>query len=163
MTGRTLNYIVITVILFIFWIAISGSFDWPQLLFGLVTAVFVTYFNRNLLVEPSERPSVSLKSVYWFFIFFIQLLLAIVVANFQVAWLVLHPKMPIEPNMLELDTEFNRPVSRFMLANSITLTPGTLTVLADDNCYLVHALTRASGEELHNWSLIELIKKMEDE
>lgn len=162
MKSQWLNYIGITVILLLFWVAVSGSLKWPQLIVGLAAAIFVTYFNRNLLITAEERPPIRLRTVIWLFGYMFKLLWAIVVANFQVAWLVLHPKMPIEPNLVSLDIDIKRVSSRVLLANSITLTPGTLTVLADDKKFLVHALTIPTGEELKRWSLIDRIKEMEE-
>ncbi len=161
MSSKWSNYIGITVILFIFWIAVSGSLAWPQLAVGLAAAAFVTYFNRHLLIGADERAPISPKTIFWFTGYTFKLLWAIVVANFQVAWLVLHPRMPIEPNLVTLELDLEKTAGRVLLANSITLTPGTLTVLADGNRFLVHALTISSGEELKSWPLIERIKEME--
>jgi multicomponent Na+:H+ antiporter subunit E len=163
MKNQWLNYIGITVILFVFWIAISGSFKWPQLAVGLAAAIFVTYFNRKLLITADERPPFRLRTVFWLCGYLFKLLYDIFIANFQVAWLVLHPRMPIEPNLVALEVEIEGAASRVLLANSITLTPGTLTVLADGKKFLVHALTLHSGESLKNWSLIDRIREMEEE
>ncbi len=161
MKNHWLNYIGVTLTLFLFWVAVSGSLQWPQLVVGLAAAAFVTYFNRNLLITIQDRPPVSFKTIVWLVGYFFKLLLDIVKANFQVAWLVLHPKMPIEPNMVELEVDIDRIASRVLLANSITLTPGTLTVLSDEKKYLVHALTINSGEALKQWPIIERLKQME--
>jgi multicomponent Na+:H+ antiporter subunit E len=163
MTSRWLNYIGITLVLFIFWVAVSGNLKWPQLVVGLAAAVFITYFNRNLLITVEDRPPVRLRTIVWLAGYFFRLLYDIVIANFQVAWLVLHPRMPIEPNMVPLEVDIERVASRVLLANSITLTPGTLTILADEKKYLVHALTFKSGDGLKNWSLIERLKHMEED
>jgi len=160
MKNQWLNFIGVTVILFLFWIAISGSFRWPQLAVGLAAAIFVTYFNRNLLITAEERPPIRLRTVAWFCGYMFKLLYDIFIANFQVAWLVLHPRMPIEPNLVTLEVEIDRVAGRVLLANSITLTPGTLTVLADGKKFLVHALTLQSGDSLKNWSLIDRIRKL---
>jgi multicomponent Na+:H+ antiporter subunit E len=162
MKNHWLNYIGITVILFIFWIAISGSFRWPQLAVGLAVAIFVTYFNRNLLITADERPPIRLRTIFWLCGYMFRLLYDIFIANFQVAWLVLHPRMPIEPNLVTLEVDIEGTAGRVLLANSITLTPGTLTVLADGKKFLVHALTLQSGESLKDWSLIGKIREMEE-
>ncbi len=161
MKNHWLNYIGVTLILFIFWVAVSGSLQWPQLVVGLAAAAFVTYFNHNMLITVRDRPPMRFQIIAWLVGYFFKLLLDIVKANFQVAWLVLHPKMPIEPNMVKLEVDIDKVASRVLLANSITLTPGTLSVLADEKKYLVHALTIKNGEALKNWPLIERLKQME--
>lgn len=163
MNSQRLNYIGIALILFLFWVAVSGSLKWPQLVVGFAAAIFITYFNRALLISAEDRPPVRFKTILWLGGYFIKLLFDIVRANFQVAWLVLHPKMPIEPNMVEIEVDIDRVASRVLLGNSITLTPGTLTVLADEKYFLVHALTLKSGESLKKWTLIDRLMQMEDE
>lgn len=162
MRDRLPDYIVMTIVMFIFWVAVSGSLKWPQLLFGFAAAVFVVWFNRNLLIRPEERVPVRLKTLLWFAGYAFKLLIDIVVANFQVAAIVLSPKMPIEPNLVDLEVDIEKVTNRVLLANSITLTPGTLTIMAEDNKFLVHALTFKSGEDLRNWPLIKRIREMEE-
>lgn len=162
MKSQWLNFIGITLILFLFWVALSGNLKWPQLVVGFAAAIFITYFNRNLLITSADRPPVRLRTVIWLVGYFFRLIYDIIIANFQVAWLVLHPRMPIEPNMVPLEVDIDRVASRVLLANSITLTPGTLTILADEKKYLVHALTYKSGDSLKNWPLINRLKKMEE-
>ncbi len=161
MKNDRLNFIGVTVVLFVFWVAVSGTLDWPQLVVGLAAASFVTYFNRSMLITLEDRPPVRLKTLVWLLGYFFKLISDIFIANFQVAWLVLHPKMPIEPNMVELEVDIDKQASRVLLGNSITLTPGTLTVLSEGNKYLVHALTRHNGEALKTWPLIDRLKQME--
>ncbi len=161
MKSDWLNLIGVTIILLIFWVAVSGSLQWPQLMVGLAAAIFVAFFNRKMLITAADRPPVRLKIIFWLIGYFFKLIIDIIKANFQVAWLVLHPKMPIEPNLVELEVDLDRAASRVLLGNSITLTPGTLTVLADEKKFLVHALTIQSGEALKKWPLMERLKQME--
>ncbi len=163
MKSHWLNFSGTTLILFLFWVALSGNLKWPQLVVGLASAIFITYFNRNLLITSEDRPPVRFKTIIWLIGYFFRLIYDIIIANFQVAWLVLHPRMPIEPNMVPLEVDIDRVASRVLLANSITLTPGTLTVLADEKKYLVHALTFKSGDGLSGWPLIKRLKKMEED
>jgi multicomponent Na+:H+ antiporter subunit E len=156
------DYIGITLIMFLFWVAVSGSLKWPQLLFGFAAAVFVVWFNRNLLIRSDERVPIRLKTVFWLAGYILKLLIDIVIANFQVAAIVLNPRMPIEPNLVNLEVDINKVTGRVLLANSITLTPGTLTIMAEDKKFLVHALTHRSGEGLKRWPLIDKIREMEE-
>jgi multicomponent Na+:H+ antiporter subunit E len=156
------NYLGITLVMFIFWVALSGTLKWPQLLFGLIAAIFVVWFNRNLLIKPDEHPPIRLRTVFWLSGYLVKLFWDIVVANFQVAWLVLNPRMPIEPNLVDLNVDLEKVTGRVLLANSITLTPGTLTIMADEKKFLVHALTFKSGENLRQWTLIKKIKDAEE-
>ncbi len=161
MNKQWLNYIGITLVLFVFWLAISGKFDWPQMAAGLVASAFVVYFNRNLIITAEDRPPVNIKNVLWLIGYGFKLLKDIFIANFQVAYIVLHPKMPIVPNMVPMRVDIESTASRVLLGNSITLCPGTLTVLADEKDFLVHALTIESGEAITSWHPISRLKHME--
>ncbi len=163
MSKNWLNYIGTTLVLFAFWVAVSGRFDWPQMTVGFAASVFVVYFNRNLLITAEDRPPVTFKTVLWILGYFFKLLRDIFIANFQVAYIVLHPKMPIVPNMVPLRVEIESMASRVLLGNSITMCPGTLTVLADEKDFLVHALTIESGEEVKTWHPITRLQQMERE
>lgn len=158
-----LNFILVSFLLFLFWIAVSGSFHWQQLLLGAAAALFVAYFNRNLLISPLERPPLNLKTLFNLIIYGLLLLWDIVKANFQVAAIVLHPRMPLSPQMVSLEVDLKKIGTRVLLGNSITLTPGTLTVLADQNRFIIHALTAEAGSGLAEWGLINRLKQMEED
>lgn len=156
------NYAGYFILFMLFWIAVSGSLHWQQLLLGAAAAAFVVYFNRNLLIDRSERPPVNCKTLLIGFGYMVRLLLEIMKANLQVVRVVLHPRMPIEPQLIQLPVELRRPVDRLILANSITLTPGTLTVLVEENRFWVHALTREAADGLAQWELIKMLKRLEE-
>jgi multicomponent Na+:H+ antiporter subunit E len=155
------NFWGFALLYFIFWVAVSSSLHWQQLIFGAAAAVFVAYFNRSLLISPAERPPVGFKNALRFLIYGFRLLWDIVKANFQVAWIVIQPRMPISPRMVPLEVDLKTAGSRVALANSITLTPGTLTVLAEGNKFLIHALTAEAGTGLEGWDLIDRLRRME--
>jgi multicomponent Na+:H+ antiporter subunit E len=133
-------------ILFAFWLMLSGKLELKYLIFGLASAAAVTFITQDLL-EPKEShrktPSsmASLLKTGWrLFAYFVWLIYEIVQSNLQVAYIVLHPKLPIEPGLLRFRTRLRSQVGHVILANSITLTPGTITVDLTEGIYLVHAL-----------------------
>ena len=76
------------------------------------------------------------------------LLYQIIKANIQVASIVLNPKMPIDPVFLQFNTQLKRKVAQVILATSITLTPGTVTMILENGRYTVHALVPGSAGDL---------------
>jgi multicomponent Na+:H+ antiporter subunit E len=141
-------------ILFAFWLALSGKLELKYLIFGLVSAAMVTFVTQDLL-EPQEgqrkTPSsmtAFLKAGWRIFSYFVWLVCEIVQSNLQVAYIVLHPKLPIEPGLLRFRTRLRSQVGHVILANSITLTPGTITVDLSDGTYLVHALVPGAAASL---------------
>ena len=146
---------------FLFWAAVSSSLHWQQLLIGAAASVFVIYFNRTLLITAAERPGINLTNLFHVFLYAFRLLGEIIKANFQVVGLVLHPRMPISPGLVSLPVDLKQPVSRVLLANSITLTPGTLTVLAAEEHLLIHTLTADAAAGLENWNIIKALRRLE--
>ncbi len=123
------SYIITFVILFGIWLLLSGRFDLFHIALGVASCLLVTLFSSDLLL-PS--PDVLRLPGLWFrFIKYIPwLLYQVLVANIHVMYLVFHPRMMkrIDPRIMEFDSRLKSDMSRVTLANSITLTPGTITV-----------------------------------
>ena len=91
---------------------------------------------------------VLLKKAARFLSYLPWLLYKIVLANLDIAYRVLHPKMPIAPELVKFQSDLKTDWGLVVLANSITLTPGTVTVDLVEGEYIVHALTREAVESL---------------
>ncbi|HVR71964.1 MAG TPA: Na+/H+ antiporter subunit E [Vicinamibacteria bacterium] len=147
------NTAIWTLALFALWVLLSGKLDALHLLMGAASAAVVAAVTRRLLALPPAigpgataplRPGVVLR----FALFLPWLVLQIVQSSFQVAWVILQPRLPIDPRVLRLPTHLPHPLARLTLANSITLTPGTVTLDVDGDEFLVHALNEASAHSL---------------
>lgn len=119
---------------FVVWLLLCWSVDWQHLLVGLLVSLFVTYFTRDLftkdLLKFTTRPLLAIS-------YFLLLVWKIIKANLDVAYRVIHPKLPIRPGIVKVKTRLRSEVALTYLANSITLTPGTFTVDIDqENGYL---------------------------
>jgi multicomponent Na+:H+ antiporter subunit E len=142
-------------VLIVFWLVLSGKFELTYLIFGVASAALVTFVTQDLLeFEETRRKknvwsAVSLARAGWkLFAYFVWLGYSIVQSNLQVAYLVLHPKLPIQPGLLRFRTRLQSQVGQIILANSITLTPGTITVDLQEGTYLVHALVPEAAGNL---------------
>lgn len=148
------SFLFLSGTLFLFWVILSGKFEMKYLTIGLVSAVVIAIITRPLLVIPCEESEVyNCRSVFdlpWFKLaaYFPWLIIQIIVANIQVAMIILHPKLPIDPSIVVFRKKLPNPVAHLTLANSITLTPGTVTVDIDNDKYYVHALSREAAESL---------------
>ncbi len=138
--------------LFGFWLALSGVFDAVHVGLGLVATLAVTLFARPLarvgLGRAAEGESIHLGQIPWprILAYSLWLLRAIVQANWQVVRIVLDPRLPIDPALVRVPTRVNSDTGITLLANSITATPGTITVRAADeenHEFLIHTLTGA--------------------
>lgn len=131
-----------------FWILLSGIFDAFHLISGLVCCAIVAIISQDLLVKGKTKKKL-LKSLR-LIIYIPWELWQIVLANIDVAYRVLHPKMPIDPLIIEFETTLRGEFSLVTLANSITLTPGTITILVkpEKGKFLVHAIAKEPAEAL---------------
>lgn len=150
-----------TAVLWLFWIFVAGSFHYQSLLLGLLVSLGVAWFNNELFFRQDERVLLDTKAVLLYVRYLLHLLTAIVLANLQVARVVLSPRMPISPGMVRFKRPLQTGLHKTILANSISLTPGTLTVLVEEGEFMVHALTRQNAEEVVGWELADELAQIE--
>lgn len=141
-------------LLFGLWVAFSGVFLAEFLVIGLVAAVAAIAMSERLFGGTHEGLfSPAPPRFLWFALVALRVLLyvpwlagQILVSNLHVVYLVLHPRMPIDPSLVEFDTTLTSEVAQVVLAQSITLTPGTVTVDASNGKFLVHCLSRTTRQ-----------------
>lgn len=142
------NFLGTAVILFAFWMLLSGKFDTFHLTLGAICCALVAYLFHDLLFANTRVG--DMRVIAWRFITYMPWLIGqIVLSNIHVASLVLRPKMPIDPQIIKFKTKLETDISCVTLANSITLTPGTITMDIKDGVYYVHALSKKVAEDLN--------------
>jgi len=122
---------------FILWLSLSSKLESAELVAGGVVCVIVTFF-ASKTYSKLGLPSFRIKNVIFFLIYIITLFWEIIKANFDVAYRVIHPKMPIKPGIIVIKTRLKSDIAKMLLANSITLTPGTFTVDIIGDELLIH-------------------------
>ena len=147
------NWLKGTVILFAFWLVLSGHFELKYVLVGFLASVVIARICVPLLYIKDRFDDLYcildlplLKFIgYW-----IWLLSEICKASISVAKTVTKPKMDIQPQRIEFYCEYCNPVAITMLINSIILTPGTVTIDVRENSslFVVHALTDHAADGL---------------
>ncbi len=124
-----ISFLITFVILFVIWIILSGKFDLFHISLGLISCFLVSYFSwDHLLPDLDVR---TLPGVWIRFIRYIPwLLYQILVANIHLLYLVFHPRTQevIDPRIMRFNTRLKDGMALVTLANSITLTPGTITI-----------------------------------
>ena len=138
------------------WLVLSGELAVEFLAAGALAAVGGVAVSELLFRGTHEgRFTPAPSSVGWLLrtvarlaAYLPWLAYEIVVANAYVTWLVLHPRLPIDPTLVRFDTTLGSERGQVLLAQSITLTPGTVTVDASNGVFVVHCLSRRSREGL---------------
>ncbi|UCH20052.1 MAG: Na+/H+ antiporter subunit E [Deltaproteobacteria bacterium] len=132
------------------WIVLSGKFDLFHLTLGIISCLIVASFSGDLMLSDTRK-----KGLPYQWLLFIQylpwLLYQVFLANIHVMYLVFHPKMMelIDPRIIRFKSRLNREMSHLIFANSITLTPGTITVFVSIyGDYAVHAIDEKCGQSL---------------
>ena len=138
------NSISLWVFLYAFWLLLSGHYTPLLMGFGAVSCGLVVYIAHRMdVIDHEGHPShLSLKILpYWAWLCW-----EIVKSNIDVAKVILSPKLPISPVMFKTKASQSQELGQVIYANSITLTPGTVTVGLVDGVLEVHALTVEGAE-----------------
>ena len=152
-------YAAAAVILFGFWVLMSGQFSAFLLGSGAVSAVAVALFARRMnVIDPEGYPlHLGLPALtYWPW-----LVKEMAKSAWTVSRIILHPRLPISPVFVRVRPSQRTEIGVVTYANSITLTPGTITVDADGEEFLVHALTREGARELAGGDMDRRVSRFE--
>jgi len=137
---RLLKAIPIIILTYIVYIVFSGSVKMYDIVLGLVVSLIAGYLTAELIVKDVSK-ALSIKRLIWLVIYAVYYLtVAEFKAHYDVIKRILHPKMPINPGIVRVPYNVSNDYSIVTIANSITNTPGTVTVHLDDEkkVYYVH-------------------------
>lgn len=145
--------------LFAFWLLLSGLYTPFLVLSGLGASVAVAALAWRMGTADPEGHPVHLTIgaiTYWPW-----LIGEIAVSGWRVTRIILDPRLPVSPVMVRFGPSQRSAVGLVTHANSITLTPGTITIEADHDHFLVHAITRAGGEGLAGSEMDRRVSRLE--
>jgi multicomponent Na+:H+ antiporter subunit E len=154
-----MRYLSLAAFLFAFWLALSGHYTPLFIAIGAGCALLVVAAAIRMRVADHEgHPLEVLRGAvtYWPW-----LALEIAKAAWAVSKIILHPKLPISPTMTVVRASQKTTVGRATYANSITLTPGTITVGVSDHDLTVHALVRAGADDLEAGGMDRRVTRFE--
>ena len=132
------------VVLYLFWLLLSGFFTAFLMSAGVGSALAVVWFAHRMDLVDGEGHPIHLSPkamLYWPW-----LLKEIAKSAWDVSKIIVHPKLPISPTLVRFKPGQRTDVGLVIHANSITLTPGTITIEASAEEFLVHGLTRHGAE-----------------
>ena len=152
------NFLVIFGASYLFYLVLggfAGTFDYAT---GAVSAGIVAIVLSSITFDSQIRPVEALKVLARWVVYLPYLLWEITKANLQVVYIVLHPSLPIDPSMEQFRPALPHGLPVTTLANSITLTPGTITVDVRDREFHVHALSVDAREGLYEGGLERAVR-----
>ena len=140
---KRLAYFVLS---FVIWLLLTWTIDIQVVLLGIIASAGVAILFHEIL--PQEHHAfVSPVRLFWLLVYLPVFFYCLIKANFDVVYRAIHPDMPINPGIVKIKTDLKTSSGITALANSITLTPGTMTVdLTDDGILYVHWINVKSTE-----------------
>jgi multicomponent Na+:H+ antiporter subunit E len=154
-----MKYITVFILSLIFWMLLTFSLTIPNIIVGTIAALLTTllfgrYFFDN--VHKFLHP----QRYFWLLLYLIIFIWECIKANFDVAYRVLHPAMPIKPGIVKVKTELKSDFARTILANSVTMTPGTITVdIIGDYLYIHWIYIQSDDPEVYTRIIISKFEK----
>lgn len=152
-TASLKHYIMFFLFLYVLWFVLSGHTTIKIFTLGFIISLAILWLTRPLLKVPAtdgkgfffgfDLPYLNYV-LYWPWLFW-----QVCVASFLVAIIIINPRMPIDPVMVKFRKKMPHPAAIVTLGNSITMTPGTLTVDVDhEGLFTVHALWKEAASDL---------------
>ena len=146
--------------LFVLWLLLSGHYDSPLLLtLGVISSIAVVFIAQRMDVIDHE--CVPLQVRFGFIGYLAWLTKEIILANIAVAKIILSPSLPLGPLLCRVKTSQNTDVGRVIYANSITLTPGTVSVEVEDGDIIVHAISGDLARDTANGDMDRRVTAVE--
>ncbi len=144
--ARSIHGVGLWLVVFALWLLLSGHYVPLLLTFGVLSSILIVWIAARLDVIDHEAIPLQIKFGYLGYLAWLSKEIA--KANIDVAKLIVDPALPISPVMIRVPATQTTDVGKVIYANSITLTPGTVSVEVRDDEILVHAVTREAAEGL---------------
>ena len=156
-----MRYVIsLAIVLSLLWLGISGVYKPLMYSFGAGSVVFVVWMSRRMDVVGVEHNPVLYSwrlPIYWLW-----LLWEIVKSNIEVARAALSPGKLVRPRVVKVPMRLHSSVGKVTYANSVTLTPGTVTLLLEDDQLEAHALLESSAASLESGEMERKIAWLEN-
>ncbi len=134
------HFLQLFVVLLLFWLLLNASLAPDVLMVGVAAAFLIALFihNGRSLFSGFNLTPRAMGAALTFLLYFLK---ELVKSNLRLAVIVLTPSLPVNPGIVKVRTRLKSPVGRLLLANAITMTPGTLTVELRDEWLYIHWVT----------------------
>jgi multicomponent Na+:H+ antiporter subunit E len=153
-------YLVLAGILFLYWVLLSGHFTVLLLTLGLASVILVVWLVRRM--DRNDNAPFRMLFKIEFFSYIGWLLWQVVLTNIDVARRIWDPSLPINPASRKIQVKIKDPLIKTIYANSITLTPGTVTTEVGEDYFIVHALNAESLDELEEGEMQTRLSRLEE-
>ena len=144
-----MKYITLFILSLIFWLLLTFKLTVPNIVVGSIASIICSLFFGRFFVTNVYK-LLQPQRYFWFIVYLIIFIWECIKANIDVAYRVLHPAMPIRPGIVKVKTILKSDMAKMLLANSITMTPGTISVdIIDDYLYIHWIYIRSEDPEVY--------------
>ena len=150
-------------IFFLAWVIFNGNITTEIVIFGVVIAALVFAFICKFMDYSIEKEKRLWKKSFLLLKYAVILVVEIVKANLAVIHMILTTEEIMEPIIVNFRTKLKSESARVILANSITLTPGTITVSLEEDEFLVHCLDKSLAEGMEDSIFVKMLEELEKE
>lgn len=148
---------------FLLWVIFNGNFTLEICIFGLIIAGAIFAFTCKFMDYSVEKEKANIRKIFKFIRYCCVLVMEIVKANFAVIHMILSEKEEPEPALVNFHSDMETSVGKALLANAITLTPGTITVSLENSEYVVHCLDEDLAVGMADSIFVKQISDMEQD
>ncbi len=149
------------IIFFLIWVIFNGQFTLEIAAFGAAIAGIMYWFICRFFNYDPKTDLFLGKRLFQILHYVFVLVREIIKANFEVIRMITSSRYEIEPAVVRFKTDLKTSFTRILLANSITLTPGTITVSLENDEYVVHCLDKSLAKGINSSVFVTLLRKME--
>ena len=147
------------IFVFLLWLVLNGRITLELVIFDVIISTAVAAF-LSMLTSYNIKTEVQLiKKLPFILLYLLNLILEIIKASLSVIFVILSGKKP-DCVLVEFHSGINSRILNTVLANSITLTPGTYTVFLQDDRFVIHCLMKSYGEDMDKSSFVKLLKNI---
>jgi multicomponent Na+:H+ antiporter subunit E len=147
------------IVLLVFWLTLSGRYEQFLVTAGIICSIFIALLAARMNLADKEGHPIHLAIsalAYWPW-----LVWQIILSAINVAKIIINPALPVSPTMTRVKMSQKTDVARVTYANSITLTPGTISVDIEGDDIIVHAITRENAIDLEGGAMDRRCAKFE--
>ncbi|MBB6213940.1 multicomponent Na+:H+ antiporter subunit E [Anaerosolibacter carboniphilus] len=153
---------IVSILIVGFWMTLSERITFESVAFGLAVNFIIYLLCKEFKIPADDKKVLNISSVSKYLVYLCLLIREIITSNIQVAKIVLSPRITISPTIFTYETKLKSQFHRAVLANSITLTPGTLTMELQNNVLTIHCLREEYAEGVINSKLEKILLEIEE-
>lgn len=147
---------------FVLWVILNGKLNLEIAMIGLIVAAVMYTFICKFMDYSFQKDLFIIRRSGLIINYIIVLVLEVIKANIEVLKLVFSSRYDFDPAIIKFKTHLKSKTAKVVLANSITLTPGTITVSLEDDEYVVHCLDKEFGRGIESSIFVKLLEQMEE-